>query len=293
MLPLRTSNFDSRQISRRAASLAFGLSMLACSPVAPARAPGTDGTATGASAQLKAVAESPRASQPQEDVLAGESAVPAPVSPTAGVPAEAASPPVVTKPIEPREPPPLPVGTTVLHIGDSFAGALGLALSPKLKAMGIRSILKHKQSTYIPTWAWGKELTAYMWKYHPDLVLITLGANELLIVDPESRTSTIAKLNSQLRGRPCVWIGPPLWEGAKPDLLEVIRKSAPPCRYLDSTALVPDLPRGSDKIHPTKRGRAIWADAVIRWLEEERVPNGETPWDLKPDPESAPEDVAN
>ena len=284
MLPMKSVTRDSQRNSRLASSLAFGLSLLACAPatVAPVQAPATAVSEPEAAALPAAATEASAGSSAEVEPVATTS----PIAPTS---TETAEPPAVKEAVakEPVEPPPLPVGTTVLHIGDSFAGALGLALSPKLKALGIRSILKHKQSTYIPTWAWGKELTAYMWKYHPDLVLITLGANELLIVDPESRTSTIAKLNSQLRGRPCVWIGPPLWEGAKPDLLEVIRKSAPPCRYLDSTALVPDLPRGSDKIHPTKRGRAIWADAVIRWLARERVPDGETPWELKPGPESA------
>ena len=106
--------------------------------------------------------------------------------------------------------------------------------------------------------------------YRPDLVLITLGANELEIPKPEERVKPIKHLVSSLAGRPCVWIAPPVW---KPDtgLLKVIRDNVAPCRYLDSNALVHDLPRARDKIHPSTEGRQIWAKIVFDWLAKERL----------------------
>jgi lysophospholipase L1-like esterase len=184
--------------------------------------------------------------------------------------------------VPPPGPPALPHGTTVLHIGDSFAGALGLDLNAELKAAGIRGILKYETSTYIPTWASGKELGKYLDRFQPDLVLITLGANELGIPDPAARIPTIHRLVARLGGRPCVWVAPPLWDGARPDLLETIRASCAPCAYLDSTALVPGLPRTHDKIHPSMEGRKTWAKAVVSWLAEHRAPNGSHPWDIVP-----------
>lgn len=170
----------------------------------------------------------------------------------------------------------LPRGTTVLHIGDSFAGALGIELNRELEAAGVRGILKYETATYIPTWAWGKDLERYLSKYHPDLVLITLGANELEIPDPASRAPTIRHLVERLAGRPCVWVAPPLWHGARPALLDVIRASCAPCAYLDSTALVPELPRARDGIHPAMAARKAWATAVIGWLaEHRRMANGQ------------------
>jgi hypothetical protein len=61
----------------------------------------------------------------------------------------------------------------------------------------------------------------------------------------------------------------------------VIRENIAPCRYLDSDALVPYLPRGPDSIHPSLKGREIWADAVLDWLSRERDPEGQAPWQFK------------
>jgi lysophospholipase L1-like esterase len=177
---------------------------------------------------------------------------------------------------------PLPTGTTVLQIGDSFAGALGIDLNRELKDAGVRGVLRYETSTYIPTWAGKKDLDAYLSRFHPDLVLITLGANELLIPDPTQRAPTIHRLVRRLGGRPCVWVAPPLWDGARPDLLETIREACAPCLYLDSSALVPDLGRMRDHIHPSTEGRKIWAKAVLEWLKEHRDPHGARPWDMKP-----------
>jgi lysophospholipase L1-like esterase len=175
----------------------------------------------------------------------------------------------------------LPSGTTVLHIGDSFAGALGIELNRQFKDAGVRGILKYETATYIPTWAWGKDLEKYLSKYHPDLVLITLGANELEIPDPAQRASTIRHLVERLAGRPCVWVAPPLWRGARPALLDVIRESCAPCAYLDSSEIVPELPRARDGIHPAMAARKAWAEAVIKWLGEHRKGGEEHPWRIE------------
>jgi len=175
----------------------------------------------------------------------------------------------------------LPSGTTVLHIGDSFAGALGIELNREFKEAGVRGILKYETATYIPTWAWGKDLEKYLSKYHPDLVLITLGANELEIPDPAQRAPTIRHLVERLGGKPCVWVAPPLWHGARPALLDVIRESCAPCAYLDSGELVPELPRARDGIHPAMAARKAWAQAVAKWLGEHRRGDGSLPWTLE------------
>jgi lysophospholipase L1-like esterase len=176
----------------------------------------------------------------------------------------------------------LPRGTLILHIGDSFAGALGVPLAKRLKAAGLRNILEFKTSSYIPSWAFGPELKKYVANYNPDLVLITLGANEIEIADPSLRAGAIRRLIATVGKKPCVWISPPLW---KPDtgLLGVIRQNAAPCRYLDSDSIVSELPRGPDKIHPSTEGREIWADAVFTWLTASRDPSGGSVWALRPE----------
>jgi hypothetical protein len=174
----------------------------------------------------------------------------------------------------------LPRGTMVLHVGDSFAGALGVPLGKRLKARGLRSVLQFKKASYITNWAFGDQLRIHIARHKPDLVLVSLGANEIELQRPTQRVYAIRRLVETMGTRPCVWISPPMW---KPDagLLAVIRENIAPCRYLDSDALVPHLERGPDRIHPSRRGREVWADAVLAWLSKERDPQGHQPWQLR------------
>jgi hypothetical protein len=176
--------------------------------------------------------------------------------------------------------PGLPEGTTVLHIGDSFAAALGIELNKVLEQSGVKSVLRFETATYIPTWAHEQKLGAYLAKYKPDLVLISLGANELQIPEPEKRIPLIHKLVERLGNRQCVWVAPVLWEGASPKLLEVIRDNVAPCVYLDSNAFITHMPRARDKIHPSMDARPDWARVIARWLAFHRKPTAERPWAL-------------
>jgi hypothetical protein len=176
--------------------------------------------------------------------------------------------------------PELPKGTTVLHIGDSFAGALGIELNKVLDKAGVRSLLRFETSTYIPTWAYDKKLPEYLAQYKPDLVLVSLGANELQNPEPEKRIPLIRRIVDKVGTRSCVWVAPVLWEGANPRLLEVIRANVAPCVYLDSNAFVSHMPRSRDKIHPSMEVRPDWAGVIARWLAYHRKPTAENPWTL-------------
>jgi lysophospholipase L1-like esterase len=174
----------------------------------------------------------------------------------------------------------LPRGTLVLHVGDSFAGALGVPLGERLRAKGLRSVLKFQTSSYVPTWASSPELESYLSRYNPDLILITLGANEFELSAPDTRAGAVRRLVQHLRGKPCVWITPPRW---KPDtgILAVIQANSQPCRFLDSDTIVHELGRKPDHIHPSDAAREVWADAVLAWLARERNANGAHPWEMK------------
>lgn len=175
---------------------------------------------------------------------------------------------------------PLPEGTLVLHVGDSFAGALGLPLSRRLKAAGLRSVLEFETASYIPGWASSEKLHRLVNRYDPDLVLVTLGANELEIVNPEQRIKNIRKIVATIDDRPCVWIAAPLWDGAKNGLFEIIRQNVAPCLYMDTNALISSMPRVSDGIHPTLPAREDWADVVVQWLAAHRRPTAGEVWSL-------------
>ncbi len=176
--------------------------------------------------------------------------------------------------------PELPKGTTVLHIGDSFAGALGIELNKVLEHAGVHSVLRFETSTYIPTWAFDKNLGQYLAQYKPDLVLISLGANELQNPEPEKRIPLIRRLIGRLGNRSCAWIAPVLWDGADKRLLEVIRANVAPCVYLDGNSFILHMPRARDKIHPSMDARPDWAAVVARWLAYHRRPNVDNPWNL-------------
>lgn len=179
--------------------------------------------------------------------------------------------------------PELPPGTRVLQIGDSFADALGKELGKMLKASGLRTSLESKTPSYIGDWAFGPTLKKLLGAYDPDLVLITLGANELEIPAPEQRAGPVQRLVTSLGGRPCVWILPPLWK-QDTGVIQVIKDNANPCQVLDSSTLVPDLARGRDHIHPSTEGRVRWATAVFDWLRQAREPAGPRPWSLRGGP---------
>ncbi|MES1186027.1 MAG: SGNH/GDSL hydrolase family protein [Myxococcales bacterium] len=177
----------------------------------------------------------------------------------------------------------LPQGTKVLQVGDSFAAALGVELGKLLKHSGLRTSLETKTPSYIGDWAFGPVLRKAISDYNPDLVLITLGANEVEIPVPAQRVGPIQRLIKSLGDRPCVWILPPLWK-QDTGLMQVIKDNAKPCQVLDSSTLVPSLPRGPDHIHPSSEGRVQWATAVFEWLKQAREPEGPRPWSLRGGP---------
>lgn len=177
----------------------------------------------------------------------------------------------------------LPKGTRVLQVGDSFADALGIELGKLLKQSGLRTSLETKTPSYIGEWAFGPTLPKVLSSYDPDLVLVTLGANEVEVPVPEQRTRAVQRLVKVLGGRPCVWILPPLWK-RDTGVMQVIKDNAKPCQVLDSSELVPSLPRGRDRIHPSTEGRLIWANAVLDWLKQARDPAGPRPWSLRGGP---------
>jgi hypothetical protein len=185
----------------------------------------------------------------------------------------------------------LPKNTLVLHVGDSFAGSLGVPLGKRFKAAGLRTVLEFETSSYIPTWASGEELEKYVGRYVPDLVLVTLGANEFEIPNPEQRANAVRRLVKRLNGLPCVWISPPKWKQDS-GVLAVVRDNCAPCRYLDSDTIVKDLPRRKDGIHPSDDAREIWADAVLAWLARERAGTPDHPWELRTEPSATSAEVS-
>lgn len=170
----------------------------------------------------------------------------------------------------------------MLHIGDSMAGALGIALNKELMHHEVDGKLRYETASFIPNWASSDKLPLYLAQIDPDLVLISLGTNELQIADPGQRARNIRKLVGRLEGRPCVWIAPPHLDAGDNGLREIIRANCAPCGFMSTDEVYPDMPRVGDKIHPTMPARDEWAKRVVDWLARHRQPVADRPWALDP-----------
>jgi hypothetical protein len=147
----------------------------------------------------------------------------------------------------------------VVHTGDSMVGGgLCKALAPKFKDEGTKFVRDVWESASIVAFAESDRLPKLMKKYDPDLVLLTLGANDVFDKHPENMIRYIETIVKKVGSRDCYWIGPPLWKGDA-GLVGVIRDHAAPCVFFDSGSL--KLQRAGDGIHPTEKGGAVWADA--------------------------------
>jgi lysophospholipase L1-like esterase len=204
------------------------------------------------------------------------SAAPPPVVAPEPAPTPSASASSSVESAAPTAPAEIPKGLVVLVVGDSFAQAMGVGLKARENDLGLRVVLRGKQATYIPEWAGPNfGLDRMVAQANPDLVIVALGGNELAMATPELRRPKVANLIKLLGDKPCVWASPPLWGIKDNGLLEVIRTESRPCRYFDSSKLAPDVPRGSDKIHPSAEGQKVWANALIDWLRSEQLPRSE------------------
>lgn len=163
----------------------------------------------------------------------------------------------------------------VLHIGDSMVGfkfGLTRALGARFEGDGAKFFSIPVTSAGIQSFEKNTDLDEAIKKTHPDLVLLTLGANNATSPQPQYLIPAIKRVVKKAfvgasPRRRCYWIGPPLWKPDTVGFIDVLAKSTEPCKFFDSSKLV--LERMNDGIHPTNKGGEVWADAVYRYLVEE------------------------
>lgn len=145
------------------------------------------------------------------------------------------------------------------------AGGLTKALEELFEKEGAKLVRDYKVSESIVTFDKSNKLNGLLKKHHPDIVIITLGANDSLVPFPRVMAPNVESIVKRLDGRECYWIGPPMW---KPDtgIVSVIREHAAPCAFYDSSPL--KLQRGDDGIHPTNQGGADWAEAFWKFFRK-------------------------
>ena len=173
--------------------------------------------------------------------------------------------------------PPL-TGKTVLHVGDSMVGGtLGLtrALDQRFSAEGAKFIRDFKVSESIISYDHSPKLKSLLEKHRPDIVIITLGTNDVFVPYPASMVGNVQNIVKRVGSRECYWMGPPTW---KPDtgIVQVLKDNVAPCKFFDGSGL--KFQRGGDGIHPTDRGGADWATSF--WTYFRAAPAAPSPGSL-------------
>ncbi len=147
----------------------------------------------------------------------------------------------------------------VLHVGDSTVGGYGglaKALKARFAAEDTRYVSDTIVSLAIRTLAHTKTLKADIAKNDPDLVLLTVGTNDVFLPSPDQMAGDVRAIVAAVGSRDCYWIGPPTWK-QDTGIVAVIRANAGHCRFFDSSLL--PLARAKDGVHPTDRGGEDWA----------------------------------
>jgi len=159
-------------------------------------------------------------------------------------------------------------------------GGLTKALGEKFKALGSKFVSDYQTSVSIQTFDREHHLQEMLAKSSPDLVILTLGANDVMDPYPSSLAYAIKSIAHKITasGRTCFWLTPPLWKkdvGA--GIIEAIKENASPCKVFDGTNLA--IARAGDGIHPTDRGGATWAAAFFEFYEGKgsATPSSATP----------------
>ncbi|HRH00268.1 MAG TPA: SGNH/GDSL hydrolase family protein [Polyangiaceae bacterium] len=158
-------------------------------------------------------------------------------------------------------------GKIVLHAGDSMVGGdggLSRALGVKFRAEGAKFVRHTEVSLSIMSFARSVKLPNLLARYKPDVVILTLGANDVFLPSPQVFAPYVETIVRKIGARECYWIGPPTWKGDT-GIVAVIREHSAPCKFFDSSNL--PLKRGGDRIHPTAKGGADWADLFWAYFQ--------------------------
>jgi hypothetical protein len=153
----------------------------------------------------------------------------------------------------------------VLHVGDTSLGfdqGLALEMKTRFEAAGVRYESVTEIDAGLHTFATSKKLEALLrWK-KPDVVLLTLGMNNLTAARPADYEVDVKSIVAQIGDRPCWWIGPLSIGRPETGLIAMLARTTAPCGWTNSYDLV--IERQPDHLHPTQPGASHWADAI--WL---------------------------
>jgi lysophospholipase L1-like esterase len=171
----------------------------------------------------------------------------------------------------------------VLQTGDSMVGGgLCRALQPRFGAEGTKFIRDVWESGSIENFADADRLPKLIAKYDPDLVLLTMGANDVggNVTDYLGKKIDKVVAMTQKGGpRDCIWIGPPKWRvNGHPvtDMIKAHLAQGSACTFFDSTDI--EMQRKPDKVHPDEKGGDQWAVAFWHFFRGNDADAGTFDW---------------
>jgi lysophospholipase L1-like esterase len=143
-------------------------------------------------------------------------------------------------------------------------GGLARALRPKFEADGAKYFRDVWESGSLRDFSRSDRIPKLIKDDKPDLVLLSLGANDVYETKPEVMAPFVAKIAKMTEGIDCIWIGPPIWKDEYKRLVPVLRDNAAPCRFFDASEI--EMHRKPDGIHPDEKGGETYADAFWVYL---------------------------
>lgn len=176
---------------------------------------------------------------------------------------------------------PRPVAKNVLFIGDSMTGWLSERLHAYGKENGFDVSTVVWDGSTIKKWGATSRLSSIVKQYNPDVVLVSLGMNELFEAKPSRLEPSVDAIKGAAGDVPVIWIGPPSWPGHNKGeaLNEWLADKMGHTAFFRSFDL--KLPRQSKtNPHPTRQGMIQWMDAVVDWIQKEgviRFPSADKP----------------
>ena len=161
------------------------------------------------------------------------------------------------------------VDTSSLYIllaGDSMTEELRHGLANYCDENGYKLMTCTWYSSNTQIWSETNRLSQLIAQYQPNLILFTLGSNELFRKDIAEREQYIQDIiyEADRTKTPFVWLNPPAWKDDT-GISELIKKNVGVGRHFDSRGL--KMQRKSDGAHPTKDGAQVWADSIVGFLK--------------------------
>lgn len=152
---------------------------------------------------------------------------------------------------------------TILLTGDSMSECLLHGIRKYAKSSGHRLRFMPWYGSNLKWWAQSDTLDKAIKRHKPNLIILTLGGNELQIKNIWDREPFLQTILKKMDGTKYLYISTPNWRKDY-GLTEMVAANVPEGQFYNSTTL--KLARRKDGAHPTLAASYVWADSVASWI---------------------------